>query len=71
MAHQVSFTIPERQLDRADIEFRVQEDGATLGTLHVSRGAVDWVPANCQYGRRLQWSQLAALFEEKGERCTV
>jgi hypothetical protein len=71
MGHTVSFSIPKRQLGREDVKFTVHLNGEPLGTLHVSRGAVDWAPAGCTYGRRLTWSQAAALFEENGKRCTV
>lgn len=71
MGHTVHFTIPKRQLMREDVGFSVQLNGETLGTLHVSQGAVDWLPAGCTYGHRLTWSQVAKLFEDSGKRCTV
>ena len=36
MAHEVEFSVPPRDLGRADIEFNVKKDGVKLGTL-VSR----------------------------------
>ena len=40
MAHDVRFSIPERALGKADVEFIVKEDGAVLGTLAVSNGSI-------------------------------
>ncbi len=37
MAHDVKFSIPSRDLGRADIEFAVWKDGTKLGTLAVSK----------------------------------
>ena len=34
--HDVSFTIPERGLGKADIEFKVKRDGKALGRLRIS-----------------------------------
>jgi hypothetical protein len=36
MAYNVTFTIPPRNLERADTEFLVKRNGSTLGTLRVS-----------------------------------
>ncbi len=56
-SHRVTFNIPERELGRADIEFRVQRNGSLLGTLKISRGAVVWTPAYAQRGRKVSWTK--------------
>ncbi len=38
--HDVSFTIPERELGEADIEFRVKRNGSAFGRLRVSEGSI-------------------------------
>lgn len=38
----VKFTIPERDLGKADVEFKVKEGGRLIGTLKVSKAAVEW-----------------------------
>ncbi len=55
MAHKVNFSIPERQLGRADVEFEVFRDGSKFGTLKVSNGSLVWVPANHQRGHKVSW----------------
>jgi len=52
--HDVRFTIPERKLGNADIEFVVYEDRERLGTLRISKGALVWHPANAK--KRYEWS---------------
>jgi hypothetical protein len=42
--HDVSFSIPERSLGKADVEFVVKADGAVFGTLAVSNGTLVWFP---------------------------
>ncbi len=67
MAHEVRFSIPQRQLGRADIKFKVKIDGDVLGTLKVSQGALVWVPANATLGYKVSWTDFADYAVENGE----
>lgn len=40
MAHDVKFTVPEGQLGKVDIESAIKKNGASFGTLKVSKGAI-------------------------------
>jgi len=51
--HDVSFTVPERALGKADLEFRVKRDGKVLGRLKVSNGTIVWVPKDASYGYKM------------------
>jgi hypothetical protein len=64
--HTVKFTLPERELGKADAEFRVKRDGAALGTLKVSNGTVVWVPKDLTYGYKIGWVDFDMLMREKG-----
>lgn len=66
MAHDVKFTIPERELGKADIEFAVKKNGGKFGTLKVSKGALVWTPANKQYGFKVSWTLLDELAQAQG-----
>ena len=68
MAHEVKFTIPTRDLGRADITFDVNNSGTKLGTLKISKGSLVWVPRDHSYGRKLNWATFADLMEERGVR---
>ena len=70
--HKVSFSIPERELGRADVEFIVKVDGAILGTLAISNGSLVWFPKGTTYGCKMGWpkfdksmQQLARRFEKR------
>jgi len=67
MAHNVAFSIPERQLGKRDIVFRVRKDGSLFGTLRISKGGVDWFPVKKQLGFGFNWSQIDSLFQTKGD----
>lgn len=49
MKHDVEFSIPKRELGKADIEFSVKRGGQKFGTLKVSKGSVVWVPKNISH----------------------
>lgn len=64
--HDVYFTIPERKLKKADVEFRVKRKGQAFGRLMISEGSVEWVPANKQRPYRIYWNELDAYARENG-----
>ena len=67
-AHEVDITLPTRELGRADAIFDVRANGAKLGALHISRGAVVWFPTGTTYGYKLSWSKFNDLMQEHGSR---
>jgi hypothetical protein len=69
--HDVRFTVPERRLGNADIEFAVYSDGERLGQLSVSKGAVVWRHANAKRGHVMAWHTFDRVMREQGRRETV
>jgi len=65
--HTVSFTIPERPLGKADVQFDITRDGKKLGRLKVSNGSIVWVPKNKQYGFKLRWRDFDDLMQKEGK----
>ena len=68
MAHNVSFTLPERNLGKADAVFTVRQDGYMLGTLLVSKGAIVWVPSGHEFGHKMSWSVFDSVMQANGRR---
>ena len=66
--HDVRFTIPERRLGNADIEFAVYSDGERLGLLKVSKGAVVWRHANKKLGKVMDWGTFDRIMQAEGRR---
>lgn len=66
MAHNVKFSIPERDLGRADVEFKVSYDGSKVGKLKVSKGTVVWVPKDHTLGFKMGWKEFDSLMGEHG-----
>ena len=65
--HDVKFTVPERPLGKADVEFSVKRDGEVLGRLKVSNGTIVWVPKNKTYGLKLGWGSFDRLMHKHGQ----
>ena len=68
MAHDVTITLPERKLGKADVTFSVKRDGYMLGTLLVSKGAIVWVPSGHEFGHKMSWSTFDLVMQENGRR---
>lgn len=66
--HDVKFTVPERPLGKADVEFAIKRDGESVGRLKVSNGTIVWVPKNKTYGFKLRWATFDDLLQKHGER---
>jgi len=65
--HDVKFTVPERPLGKADVEFSIKRDAEVLGRLKVSNGTVVWVPKNKRYGVKLGWVKFDELMQKHGK----
>jgi hypothetical protein len=65
MAHNVKFSIPERDLGRADVEFKVAHGNSKLGTLKVSKGAIEWVEKDHTIGIKINWKDFDALMRKR------
>ena len=65
--HTVSFEIPQKLVLAKDIEFNVKSNGKKLGVLLISKGNIEWVPANNSVKkRRMSWEHFAVMMERIG-----
>jgi hypothetical protein len=67
-AHKVEFTLPTRELGRADIEFKVRRDDRLFGTLAVSNGSLVWFRADTSYGLKIDWVAFDEFMAAKAPR---
>lgn len=69
MAHKVTFSLPERELGHADIEFLVRSNGSVIGKLLVSKGAIVWRQKwKSRRGKKLGWRTFHELMQKYGRR---
>lgn len=66
--HDVSFSIPERELGKADVEFVAKQDGSVLGTLAVSNGSIVWWPKKTSYGLKMVWGKFDRTMQDSATR---
>ena len=66
--HDVSFSVPQRPLGRADVEFLIKRDGKVHGTLAISNGSVVWFPKGTSYGLKTGWAKFEKLMQENAVR---
>ena len=66
--HDVSFSIPERALGKADVKFLIKSDGAVLGTLAISNGSMVWFPKGATYGLKVGWKKFNEMMQANATR---
>jgi len=67
--HDVDFSIPDRPLGRADVEFVVKRDKKIQGTLRISNGSLVWFPKGTSYGLKMGWIKFDKMMQESATRC--
>lgn len=67
MAHEVTMDVATKFVLHKDVTVDVKRDGKKLGTLLISKGNLEWVPAgNYANKKRLSWRKFAEMMEEHG-----
>ena len=66
--HDVSFSIPQRALGKADVAFTVKRNGRILGTLEISNGSLVWFPKGTTYGYKMNWSKFDSVMQNEATR---
>jgi hypothetical protein len=66
--HEVGLQIDQLTfLGKVDIRIHVRSDDEYLGSLHISKGSLDWVAGrSTKYGRyRISWEKFAEMMESR------
>jgi hypothetical protein len=64
----VPFSIPQRSLGKAEVEFVVKRDESVLGTLAVQAGSVVWFPKGTTYGPKVSWKTFGEMMQDSATR---
>ncbi|QCO15526.1 hypothetical protein D3869_09955 [Azospirillum brasilense] len=63
--------MPKLEVLNSDIVLEVVTDGEKTGELHISKGSLDYYPANSKKKHyRVSWTKLAEILEEHGNERT-
>ena len=67
--HDIAMHLPKQGIKNLDVEIAVRSDDELLGTLKISKGSIDWLPAHATvYEYRMGWEKFDALMEQHGNR---
>jgi hypothetical protein len=68
MAHKVKLRLHTNVVASKDVEIEVHESSGKLGTLLISKGNIEWLPAWKSIKKhRLRWVKFAELMEREGK----
>lgn len=62
-SHDVTLKRAKAEIVNSDVVFEIKKNSKKLGELHISRGAIEWVPNNARYKRRMTWTKFDSLME--------
>lgn len=62
--HNVKFTLPERELGKVDARFSIYEDGKKLGEITISKGSLEYFPANTVKPVVMSWARFDKIMRE-------
>ncbi len=70
--HDISFEIPQKVVLAKDIQFEIKSDCSKIGTLLISKGNIEWIPANNSVKKyRLSWEKFARMMETNGTEAII
>jgi hypothetical protein len=62
--HKIEVAQPAKRVLNSDVVFTIYSDDRRLGELSISKGSVDWRPANKQRSVRRTWERFAQMMED-------
>jgi hypothetical protein len=67
--HEVGLKIPKQiEILHRDIKIIVRQGGSRFGTLTISKGSIDWRPANWKKDIPLGWNEFDTAMKEANRR---
>jgi len=65
----VTLKVPQGiNVGNLDASLVIHQDGKLLGRLQLSRGGVDWIPANSRSRFVLKWRVFSEVMQERGRK---
>ncbi len=62
--HNVYLNLPKRELGKADAIFDIITNGRKAGTITISKGAIEWYPANAKKPFKMGWKRFDRAIRE-------
>lgn len=64
--HNVYVDLPWRELGKTDLKVQIYENDELLGTITISKGAIEWYPRNAKKPYKMRWSRFNRIIREEG-----
>lgn len=69
--HEIRMKMPAQEVVNADVNIRIKSDDVTLGRIDISKGSIDWWPANNSKNHyRMSWETFQKFMEQHGKLVT-
>lgn len=68
MKHDLSIKLPKSPIGVSDLEIVVRGDEDIIGTLAISKGAIEWKPRKGKKPYTLSWSTFDRMMQERGRK---
>ncbi len=65
--HNVYLNLPTREITKVDAHFFIYKDEAKLGQITISKGGIDYYPANSKKPIVIGWSQFDKMIKSWNE----
>lgn len=68
MKHRVDVTFHKKNIEKKDLEVRIQSDAGKIGTLLISKGNIEWLPkGNSRNRLAMKWEEFAERMKQEGK----
>lgn len=64
--HDLYFNLPQVALGKVDAHLQIYQDDEKLGEITLSKGSIEYYPANAKTPISLTWTQFDKLMKEYG-----
>ena len=62
--HNVYLSLPSREIGLSDVIVEIFEDQEKFGTITISKGAIEWYPANAKKPYKMEWEQFDRMIKK-------
>jgi len=62
--HNVFLSLPSREIGLSDVIVEIFQDQEKFGTITISKGAIEWYPANAKKPYKMEWDQFDKIIKK-------
>ena len=62
--HNVYLNLPSREIGNTDVVVSIFSDEEKFGTITISKGAIEWYPANAKKPYKMDWDQFDKIIKK-------